>query len=282
MSLPKIYGLVGYPVRHSLSPLMHNVAFKALGINAEYRLFEINPEQVEEFLNLNHLSQNNISGLNVTIPYKEKIIPFLDSLSDETKLIGAVNTIKVSGDRLEGFNTDGQGFLKHLTEGLGFNPKGKIIAIIGAGGAARAVSVYLSKTQPKRIAIYDIDKTKTLALISHLKKNFKDVEFIPTDSIEELKIENSDLLVNATPVGMKETDPSLVEEKSIHKDLWVYDLIYNPGETKLLKISRLKGARTSNGLGMLLYQGAYAFELWTGQKAPIEIMRKALTEELCR
>lgn len=279
---PKIYGLIGYPVRHSLSPLMHNAAFKALGINAEYRLFEINPEEVEEFFTLNCLSQNDISGLNVTIPYKEKVIPFLDSLSDEAKLIGAVNTIKVLGRELEGFNTDGEGFLKHLTCDLGFNPQGKIIAIIGAGGAARAISVYLSKTQPKRIAIYDIDKTRTLTLISHLKKNFKDVEFIPTDSIGELGIENSDLLINATSMGMKETDPSLVEEKFIHKDLLVYDLIYNPKETRLLKIAGHRGARVSNGLGMLLYQGAAAFELWTAQKPPIEIMRRALTEELSR
>lgn len=276
MSSPKIYGLLGYPVKHSLSPLMHNAAFKALGIDAEYRLFEIKPERVEEFLK--YLSQNNISGLNVTIPYKERVIPFLAHLSDEAKLIAAVNTIKVSGDRLEGFNTDGEGFLKHLTKYLGFSPIGKIIAIIGAGGAAKAVSVCLSKLKPKNLAIYDIDKAKALALVSHLKENFKedDIDFIQANSIAELKIQNSDLLVNATPMGMKETDPCLIAESSIHKNLLVYDLIYTPQETKLLKLARLKGAKTSNGLGMLLYQGALSFELWIAQKAPIEIMRSAL------
>lgn len=274
MSLPKIYGLLGYPVKHSLSPLMHNAAFKALGINAEYRLFEIKPEQVEDFLK--YLSQNNISGLNVTIPYKERVIPFLAHLSDEAKLISAVNTIRVSGDSSEGFNTDGEGFLRHLTEDLGFSPIGKMIAIIGAGGAAKAVSVYLSKLKPKKLAIYDIDKAKAKALISHLKENFKDVEFILADSIEELKIQNSDLLVNATPMGMKETDPCLVNEKFIHNNLLVYDLIYEPKETKLLKLARLKGAKVANGLGMLLHQGALSFEIWTAQKPALEIMRNAL------
>lgn len=274
MSPPKIYGLIGYPVKHSLSPLMHNAAFKALGISAEYRLFEIKPEEVEGFIHC--LSQNNISGLNVTTPYKERVIPLLDSLSEEARLIGAVNTIRVSGDSSEGFNSDGEGFLKHLTEDLGFSPIGKIIAIIGAGGASRAVSVCLSKLKPKKLAIYDIDKAKALALVSHLKENFKDIDFIQANSIEELNVQESDLLINATPIGMQETDPCLIAESSIHKNLLVYDLIYTPQETKLLKLARLKGAKTSNGLGMLLYQGALCFELWTGQKAPREIMRKAL------
>lgn len=280
MSLPKIFGLVGFPVKHSLSPLMHNAAFRARNINAEYRLFEVRPEDLEGFFQ--RIFQNNISGLNITIPYKEKVISFLNNLSEEAKLIGAVNTVKVSGDRLEGFNTDGEGFLKHLSQDLGFNPKDKVIAILGAGGAAKAVSVCLSKNQPKKIAIYDIDKAKALALASHLKKNFKGIEFIAADSIEELKIQNSDLLVNATPIGMKETDPSPLDEKFIHNNLLVYDLIYNPKETKLLKIAKEKGTRTSNGLGMLLYQGMLCFKIWTGQKPPLEIMRKALTKELSR
>lgn len=275
MTATKIYGLAGYPVKHSLSPLMHNAAFKALNINAEYRLFEVKTEELEEFIK--HLSQNNISGLNVTIPYKEKVIPFLDNISSEAKLIGAVNTLRVLQDRLEGFNTDGEGFLKHLSEDLGFSPTGKVIAIIGAGGAAKAVSVYLSKTKPKSITVYDIDKIRAAALVSNLKENFKDIELRCVDSIEELKIEDSDLLVNATPIGMKETGPCLVDEKFIAKNLLVYDLIYNPKETKLLRIAKQKGAKISNGLGMLLYQGALSFELWTSQKAPVEIMRKAIT-----
>ncbi len=273
---PKIYGLIGYPVKHSLSPIMHNAAFGAFNIDAEYRLFPLKEDELKGFFA--DLKKNNIFGLNVTIPYKEKIIPFLDSLSREANLIGAVNTVKRIDDKLEGFNTDGEGFLKHLTEDLGFNAVNKILAIIGAGGAAKAISIYLSKTKPKSIAIYDIDKSKISTLISRLKESFKDIDFIPANSIEELKIKDAALLVNATPIGMKETDPCLVDEKFIHKNLLVYDLIYNPRETKLLKVAKVKGAVISNGLGMLLYQGVAALELWTGQKAPVEVMRKALRE----
>lgn len=274
----KIYGVLGYPVKHSLSPLMHNAAFQALNLNAEYKLFEKKPEELVDFLK--SLSEENIFGLNVTVPYKEKVMPFLDKVLDEAKLIGAVNTIKVSDNKLEGFNTDGEGFLRHLREDLEFNPEGKIIAIIGAGGAGKAVSVYLTKTKPKRITICDIDKEKAKGLIRHLKENSKNGEFIQVDSIEELNIQGSDLLINATPVGMKESDPLLVDSKFMHPNLLVYDLIYNPKETKLLKLAKEKGTRVSNGLGMLLYQGARSFELWTEKTAPIEIMRQALYQGL--
>jgi len=272
----KIYGVLGNPAKHSLSPLMHNAAFSALKINAEYKIFEVEPKNLENFML--SLSKEGIFGLNVTVPYKEKVIPFLQNISDEAKLIGAVNTIKVSGDKLEGFNTDGEGFLKHISEDLKFDPKGKSIAIIGAGGAAKAVSICLSKRSPKRISIYDIDGVKLLSLINHLKENFKYVEFNSVSSPENLGINNSDLLINATAIGMKEADPCLVDEKSLHKDLLVYDLIYNPNETKLLALAKRVGAKTSNGLGMLLYQGMAAFEIWTGEKAPKEVMKKALLE----
>jgi shikimate dehydrogenase len=277
-TVSKIYGVLGYPAKHSLSPLMHNAAFKALKINAEYKIFEVAPADLEKFIRT--LPEQNISGVNVTIPYKEKVIPFLDSISEEAKLIGAVNTIKVSEDRLEGFNTDGEGFLRDISEIFDFNPTDKTIAILGAGGASKAVSVYLAKTKPKKIAIYDIDKDKLAALIEHLKDCCRDTDFVAADSIEELGIRESDLLVNATPVGMKETDPSLVEEKFLHKDLLVYDLIYHVKETKLLKDARKKGCRTAGGLGMLLGQGIISFKIWTGKNPPKEIMKQALLKAL--
>lgn len=275
-SSTKTYGLIGYPVKHSLSPLMHNAAFSHLKMDAEYRLFEVKAQELGDFVG--SLSQKNISGLNVTIPHKEKVIPLLDSISEEAKLIGAVNTIKVSDNRLEGFNTDGEGFLKHLTADLGFEAQGKDICIIGAGGASKAVSVYLSRAKPGSISFYDIDKSKSSELVDHLKENFKNVEFRISDSVEGLNIKDCSLLVNATPIGMKEADPCIVEQDLLHKDILVYDLVYNPGETKLLKIAKSKGAKVSNGLGMLLYQGAIAFQIWTGKTAPIEVMRGALEE----
>jgi shikimate dehydrogenase len=272
----KTYGLIGQPVNHSLSPLMHNAAFSYLGINAEYKLFPLKEEEVGKFLK--GASSHNIFGLNVTVPYKEKVLPFLSHVSYEAKLIGAVNTIKAASGKLEGFNTDGNGFLKHLTEDLGFDPEGKSIAVIGAGGGARAVSVYLSKVRPKRLFIYDADKSKMSSLVSYLKANFRGADIRQALSVKELEVESSDLLLNATPVGMKESDPCLVDAKYIRKGMLVYDLIYNPKETKLLKAAKEKGAKVSNGLGMLLYQGMISFEIWTGVKAPKEVMLKALTE----
>lgn len=271
---PKIYGLIGYPVKHSLSTLMHNAAFAYFKINAEYKLFPLQENELEEFLK--GVRGNNISGLNVTVPYKEKVIPFLNNISPEAKLIGAVNTIKISDDRLQGFNTDGEGFLRHLTLDLKFSPLEKKIALIGAGGAARAITVYLCRTKPKSLSIFDTDENKLTVLANHLKTNFPQVNIKPANSLQGLQIEKSDLLINATPIGMRETDLCLVDESLFHKDLFVYDLIYNPRETKLLKVAKAKGARVSNGLGMLLYQGMLAFEIWTGQKAPIDVMRKAL------
>lgn len=276
--MKKIYGLIGYPVKHSLSPKMHNAAFRSLNINAEYRLFPLKEEELKGFFA--DLKKNNIFGLNVTIPYKEKVIAFLNKISHEAKLTGAVNTIKVNQNSLEGFNTDGEGFLRHIRRDLGFNPRGKSIAIIGAGGASRAVAVYLSKEKPQRISIYDTDKTKAENLVKHLKECFGSVEFKQANSIEELDIKISGLLINATPIGMKEADPCLVKEDFIHKNLLVYDLIYEPKETMLLKIAKEKGALVSNGLGMLLYQGARSFRLWTQKPAPVEIMRQALNKAI--
>ncbi|MBU1726141.1 MAG: shikimate dehydrogenase [Candidatus Omnitrophica bacterium] len=270
------YGLIGYPVSHSISPLMHNAAFAARGINAEYKLFPLQENEVEPFLK--DLKNKNICGLNVTIPYKEKVAAFLRSISEEAKLIGAVNTIKLEDDGLLGFNTDGEGFFRHLSVDLQFNPQGKKIAILGAGGASRAVSVYLCKANPESIYIFDTIKPKLDSLAGHLKSNFKNTDIRAVDSIEDLDIQDADLLVNATPIGMKEADPCIVDNKFITGKTLVYDLIYNPKETRLLKAASAKGAKTSNGLGMLLYQGVRAFEIWTAKDAPVEVMRKALYE----
>lgn len=272
----KIFGLIGFPVKHSLSPLMHNAAFKALNIDAEYRLFPLQDSEVGAFLK--NLAKENIHGLNVTVPYKQKVIPFLDKVSSEAELIGAVNTIKVSDTGLEGFNTDGEGFLRHLEQDLGFSPREKAIALLGAGGAARAVSVYLCKGGARRVSIYDTDKPKMDGLVKSLSQNFKGVEIQAAASVADLRISDADLLVNATPLGMKESDPLLVEEKSLKGGLLAYDLVYNPPESRLLKAAKAKGCRISNGLGMLLYQGARSFEIWLGISAPLEAMRKALYE----
>ncbi len=274
---PKIYGLIGYPVKHSLSPIMHNATFKALGINAEYKLFEKRPEELGYFLH--SLSKENIYGLNVTIPYKEVVLKYLQWKSPEVKFTDAVNVIIVKDKNyLEGWNTDGIGFHRHLTMDLKFNPLGKSVVVLGAGGAAKAIINQLARHGAKNITIYDIDNDKSLNLAAKINKEFPKCNAIASDSIEKLDIKNADLLINATPIGMKGDDPCLVDPDSLHPSLLVYDLIYNPPETKILKLAKQKGAPISNGLGMLLYQGVRSFELWTGQKAPVEVMRKALRE----
>jgi len=277
-SAQKIYGVLGYPARHSLSPAMHNAAFRSVGLKAEYLIFEKDPSQLEGFLD--SLNNSGISGLNVTVPYKEKVSKFLTNVSADARLIQAVNTIKVEGNSLSGFNTDGQGFMRHLSGELGFNPAGKRLAILGAGGASKAISVYLSKNNPSTVTIYDIDREKVRSLVGYLERNFPLVSFNVAHSTKDLSVEKCDLLINATPVGMKEDDPCLIDESMINPGSLVYDLIYNPAETKLLSRAKKRGARISNGLGMLLWQGAHSFEIWTGLKAPVEVMKKALESSI--
>lgn len=275
------YGLVGYPLGHSLSPLMHNAAFKALGVEATYELFPLKPEELDKFFADLKKSDSPLFGLNVTVPYKEKVIPYLDSLNPYAKKVSAVNTIVISKDRkLAGYNTDGPGFLAHITE-LGFRPKGKRIAILGAGGAARAVlSVFcMIAERPESITIYDIEPEKAEILIRDLSASF-DCSIVKTvSSIDDLNVELADLLVNTTPVGMKPTDIPLIDEDMVHANMFVYDLIYNPAQTLLLTIAKQKGAKISNGLGMLYYQGVLAFQHWAGIELP-ESVKKKMKEAL--
>lgn len=269
---PKLYGLIGFPIKHSLSACMHNAAFSALKIKAKYKLFELKPGQLKGFLS--SLKQKNICGFNVTYPYKEEILPYLSSKTPGVKEIGAANTVVAdNAGRLKGFNTDYQGFTRHLKE---LEVKPKRVAIIGAGGAAKAVCFALAKMKVAELCIYDIDKFKSLSLFKRLNSDFPQTRFGVATRIEGLEIREKDLLINATPVGMHQHDPCLVSEAWLHKGLFVYDLIYNPAETKLIGLAKERGLHYSNGLGMLLYQGVFAFRHFTGSKAPVEIMKEAL------
>jgi len=276
MALPKLFGLVGYPVKHSLSPLMHHAAFKALNIDAEYKLFEVRLEELNNFLK--DLNKSNISGLNITVPYKEKVLDFVELGPDSLflKQVRAVNTIVRRDGKWEGFNTDIFGFQKHLEEQI--DPELKRAAILGAGGASRAVVYVLADSKAQSIDIFDIDKEKVKNVVAMVKSLFPEFAISGVNSIDELGIRTKDLLVNCTPVGMKETDLCLVKEEMLHKDLFVYDLIYNPAKTKLLAQAEKKWAKISNGLGMLLYQGVLAFTYFTGVEPPIKVMEEALKE----
>jgi shikimate dehydrogenase len=273
-SLPRIFGVLGYPAQHSLSPKMHNAAFKALKINARYRIFEVEPSKLKIFFET--MQKRGIEGLNVTIPYKQTVLSYIKRTTPEARMIGAVNTIKVSGHTLLGYNTDGEGFLQHLKTDLKFDPRGKKIAVLGAGGASRAVCVYLCKAGAQRIAIYNRDRSKIINLMHILNMNGVCTDLIAASSVADLRIEEADLLVNATSVGMKEGAPSLVDPRHFHPGLIVYDLVYTRKSTRLLEDAAAKGCRTANGLGMLLYQGMLSFKIWTGRKPSKQVMGKAL------
>ncbi len=264
------YGLVGYPLGHSLSPVLHNTAFKTLEVEAEYVLFPMPRDEVKGFFEALRDEDSHIFGLNVTIPHKEAVIPYLDAVDPFAEKVGAVNTVTIGkGRTLTGYNTDGPGFLAHLVE-EGFIADKKRISILGAGGAARAlVAVFcLLKVRPETVKIYDVDKEKALALLRDLGTRLDVSAVQVVDTIDDLDIELADLLINATPVGMKAGDPCLVNAELIHPHLMVYDLVYNPAETPLLKMAKTRGAKAVNGLRMLFYQGVLAFQRWAEMPVP--------------
>ncbi len=262
----RILGLIGYPVEHSLSPSMHNAAFDHLGLDYCYVTFPVRPDLLEDAVKA--IRALNLKGVNVTVPHKERVIPFLDVVDEEASFIGAVNTILNDNGVLRGFNTDGRGFMESLKD-AGVDIKDRRIIIIGAGGASRAIGFYLCR-EAMALGITDIEIEKTSRLVNDLKR-LKDNVYI-IDRITDLK--ETDTIINATPLGLKDTDPCPVDISMITGDKVVCDLIYR--DTPLLRAARQKGCKTINGLGMLLYQGVLAFEIWTGQKAPVEIMRAAL------
>ena len=275
---PKLYGLVGFPIQHSLSPSMHNAAFSALKIKAKYKLFPLKPDQLGSFLN--SLKKKNIRGFNVTYPYKEEIIGFLNTKSSAVNEIGAANTVVVDNrGKLKGFNTDFLGFSAHLKE---LKVKPKKVAIIGAGGAAKAVCFALAKMKISELCIYDIDKFKSLSLFKKLNSSFGKTKFDVASRIEDLEIPDKDLLINASPVGMRQSDPCLVASGDLHAGLFVYDLIYSPLETKLISLAKECNLNFSNGLGMLLYQGVFAFKHFSGRSGPVDIMKEALLKGVMR
>lgn len=278
----KIYGLIGFPVKQSFSAAMHNAAFKELGVDARYELFEIKPENLEE--DFKKLVERGVCGFNITVPHKEKIIKLLDGLDQEAQLIGAVNTVKVDEDKsTKGFNTDGLGFIKHLRQVLGFDPEGRRISILGAGGAAKAVSVQLAKNRAKSISLFDLDQGKAKDLAEKLKANFSDCQVRLVPDANALLQDKPDILINATPVGMHNGDALVFNPEQFYPKLMVYDLVYNPAQTSLLKEAKRKGcAGVFNGLGMLLYQGVLAFQVWLDVEPPVEVMGEALRQVLLK
>ena len=275
----KLYGLIGNPVEHSLSPYMHNAAFSRLNIDAAYLPFLVEKGKLGPAISA--LKRTGISGFNVTVPFKSECIKYLDRIDPLAKAIGAVNTVVNKDRKLIGYNTDCTGFLRSVKEDLRFSPKGRDIFLLGAGGAARAVAFGLAKSNAKTIMIYDIMPLKVNALITDVKKSFPAVDIIASGFKDMPRlIQGCRLLVNCTPVGMRSKDPLPIKAKLLHKGLKVYDIVYTPLKTRLVKTAEGKSIKAVNGINMLLYQGVLAFELWTGRKAPVSLMRKELMDNL--
>jgi shikimate dehydrogenase len=278
---PAIYGIIGKPLNHSLSPVMHNAAFKALHVNAVYKLFPLEEDELKLFFEDLKEADNPIFGLNVTVPYKEKVLEYMDGVNAFASKVGAVNTVVINPQRkLFGYNTDGPGFLTDL-QAAGFNPEGKRIAIMGAGGTTRSILSVLSliTERPESIKLYNRTVGKAKDLINDLgqRMDLSMVEVV--SSVEDLNIELADCLINTTSVGLKVGDASLVDPEMLHKGLFVYDVIYNPAQTQLLKDAKKVGAKTANGLGMLYYQGVLALQHWAHMELDDRIkavMRRAL------
>ncbi len=262
----KIIGIFGNPIEHTLSPAMHNSAFKKLGLDMCYIPFRVLSNELP--VAVKAIRSLNLLGVNITVPHKENVIPLLDEVDKEASFIGAVNTVVNSDGKLKGYNTDGRGFMSSLSE-TGISAEGRNILIIGAGGASRAIGYYLSEKASK-LFLYDVDMQKAEKLTNDLQKIRSNV-FLA----EKLKpVEKLHMVINATPLGLKPGDPLPWAPDLITSDMTVCDLVYK--KTKFLQEAAEKGTITLDGSGMLLWQGVLAFELWTGIKPPVDVMRQAL------
>jgi shikimate dehydrogenase len=277
----KIIALFGNPIAHTASPPMQNAALEKLGLNYVYIPFCVSKSNISTAME--SIRVLDFLGANVTVPFKESVIPYLDELTVQARLIGAVNTIKNDNGKLIGHNTDGDGFIEALKDlSKKFTPRKKKVVILGAGGGARAVAVALAQKKIKSLVLADVQEEKAKSLAAMLRSKLGvDVKGLTPNTQQFYNlVEEADLLINATPIGMhpKVTECPLSNISVIHPRQLVVDMVYNPAQTKFLKLAKHLGAKTQNGLGMLLYQGVLAFEIFTGHKAPTEVMRKALLE----
>jgi shikimate dehydrogenase len=276
----RLCAVLGSPIAHSASPAMHNAAFAALGLNWRYLAFEVNPNYLRAAIA--GVQAMNFAGLNLTVPHKLLAVDMVDALDASAKKWGAVNTVKFElgtdgQSRAIGFNTDADAITQALREDLKLDPRGAKVLLLGAGGAGRTAALKLASEQVAELFLVNRTPSKAEEIAGEIKTQFPSVNVavgFPKAGV--------DLVVNATSLGLKADDASPLDESrfSLKKTRAVYDLIYRPAETKLLAAAKAAGCQTANGLGMLLHQGAKAFEIWTGQPAPLAVMRRALEQNV--
>lgn len=278
-SMTKLYTLIGDPVEHSLSPVMHNAAFQFLNLDYVYLAFRVDPKELKQ--TIAGMRSLGILGFNVTVPHKVSIMKYLDEVNPLAAEIGAVNTVVNKGGRLIGYNTDGAGAVAALEEHTDLH--GKRVLLLGAGGAARALAFYLAPLAGSLVIVNRTEATAT-DLADALNKRFKtaSIEGMKlTENVLRRELEDVDILINATSVGMyPNVDETLVNKGLLHPKIVVFDVVYNPLETRLLREAEVAKAKTVNGLKMLAYQGALSFEILTGRKPPVDVMVKTLIEAI--
>ncbi len=277
-----LYALLGFPAKHSISPLMHNTAFAALSLDCRYLAFEVAPECLTDAVN--GLRALGAGGFNLTMPHKKAILPLLDDLSEAAALCGSVNTVVNRDGKLTGHTTDGIGYVRALKEAR-FPVKGKQITLLGGGGAAESVLTQLALERVSGISVFKRKNAtfeKTVAFAAKVSGHtHTPIEVLPMEDAVLLKetLQKSDLLINATNVGMAPSEgQSLVPKEDLHPALFVSDLIYHPQKTKLLADAEAVGCPVMNGLPMLLYQGAEAFRIWTGREMPVDLVKEAISQ----
>ncbi len=275
----KVCAVIGDPVEHSLSPCIHNAAFQHLQLDYVYVAFPVKQEELRTAIQ--GMRSLKIHGLNVTTPHKLDVIQHLDRLDESTKNVGAVNTILNDGGELIGYNTDGKGALLALEADQG-DLSNKKILILGAGGASRSISYTLAQ-EARELVVLNRTVERAESLVKELLAAFKNkvrYERLSRSCIKA-ELEDTDMLINATSVGMHPNeDETPVDWDLLRSNLTVFDLVYYPLETRLLREAKAIGARTIDGLAQLVYQGAVSFEIWTGKRAPVDVMMKAAREKL--
>ena len=271
----KIYAVIGDPIAHSLSPVMHNAAFRALGLDAEYIAVHVKAEDLEAFA---ADARKNLAGFNITVPHKKGIIPFLDEVAHPARIAGSVNTVLNRDGRLVGCSTDGYGLETAMNEAFGWSVPGGSAVFIGCGGAAHAAAFYFAGRGLRRMFILNRTLATAESLAGELKTNFPGfaVETAALSDTEKVKmfLAQSEAAIQCTSLGLKPDDPPPIDPELLPQNIKLFDTIYKP--TPLLRYAKEHGIAHAAGLGMLLHQGARSFHIWTGEEAPVEVMRQAL------
>lgn len=277
------YGIIGHPVKHSLSPLMHSASFAKLGINAQYEAFDVRPDELEA--KLTEFRAAGFQGLNVTVPHKVAAMQLVDHLDTTATLYGALNTIRFGENRVEGFNTDAGGFLEDLATNCNATPESATIMVLGCGGAGRALAIACALHGARRLMLAEIAEERALQVAAEIRDKLPqagvEVEVLASEpAVWTERCAEAEIVLQCTPSGLKLDDPPVLPATAFRSHQLVYDLIYNHQVTSTMASAAQGGATVYNGLGMLICQGALSFKIWSGREADVAAMRTAVRQSL--